>query len=157
MKHPAWICLPILVLVLIGFSASNALAQNPHFIRASASGPNNSGELTVSFKIAGLGSNVITTVTASADASAVYACINRGGKQPSDPKKEQVTGPVTASDDFSSGKNGQINDSLTLSPPPSTLNCPPGQRETLLELTYTNVKVSEPSAGTENIPGTFTL
>ncbi|WP_408008366.1 hypothetical protein ACJROX_27525 [Pseudalkalibacillus sp. A8] len=129
---------------------------NPHFIKASASGPDESGNLTVSFKIAGLGDNVTTTITASADATAEFACRNNGGNFPSDPKKQQVSGPVSASRQFTSGKNGQITGSLTLQPPPSTLDCPPGQEEVLVSVTYTNVQVSEPSAGSESIPGTFT-
>jgi hypothetical protein len=129
---------------------------NPHFIKASASGPDESGNLTVSFKIAGLGDNVTTTITASADATAEFACRNNGGNFPSDPKKQQVSGPVSASGQFTSGKNGQITGSLTLQPPPSTLDCPPGQEEVLVSVTYTNVQVSEPSAGSESIPGTFT-
>lgn len=136
-------------------TASIAAAQNPHFIRASASGPNANGNLTVNFKIAGLGDNVTTTVTASADATAVYACRNNGGNFPSDPKKQEVSGPVSASGQFTSGRNGQITGSLTLTPPPSTLDCPPGQREVLVSVTYTNVQVSQPDAGAQSIPGTF--
>lgn len=141
----------LLVVVLSGV----AIAASPHFVRASANGPNSSGNLVVNFKIAGLGDTVTTTVTASANATAVYACRNNGGNFPSDPKKQEVSGPVSASGQFTSGKNGQITGSLTLNPPASTLVCPPGQREVLASVTYTNVAVSEPNAGTENIPGTF--
>jgi hypothetical protein len=137
------------------FFATPASAASPHFVRASASGPDGNGDLVVNFKIAGLGDTVTTTVTASANATAVYACQNNGGNFPSDPKKQTVSGPVTASGQFTSGKNGQITGSLTLSPPPSTLDCPPGQHEVLASVTYTNVAVSEPAAGTEGIPGTF--
>ncbi|MFN2496575.1 MAG: hypothetical protein ABR608_11810 [Pseudonocardiaceae bacterium] len=150
-----------LVLVLAAFLSAMALAAgvafaaSPHFIRASAAGPDNTGDLAVTFKIAGLGDTVTTTVTASADATAVYACRNNGGNFPSDPKKTEVTGPVSASGEFTSGRNGQITGSLTLSPPPTTLNCPPGQRQVLVSVSYTNVKVSEPAAGDESIPGTF--
>jgi hypothetical protein len=136
-------------------AASPALAAAPHFVRADAAGPNADGTLTVNFKIAGLGDTVTTTVTASADATALYACQNRGGNFPEDPNKQQVSGPVSASGEFTSGKNGQITDSLTLSPPPSTLDCPGGQRVVLASVSYTNVAVSEPNAGTEPIPGTF--
>jgi hypothetical protein len=135
--------------------ASPASAASPHFIRASASGPDASGDLAVTFKIAGLGDTVTTTVTASANATAVYACQNNGGNFPSDPKKQTVSGPVTASGQFTSGKNGTITGTLTLNPPASTLDCPPGQHEVLASVTYTNVAVSEPAAGSESIPGTF--
>jgi hypothetical protein len=135
--------------------AGTALAQNDHFIRATASGPDASGNLTVSFKIAGLGSNETITVTASADGTAVYACRNNGGNFPADPKKTTVSGPVTASGEFTSGQNGQITDSLTLNPPPSTLTCPNGQHVVLVSVTYTDVQVSSPS-DTRSIQGTFT-
>jgi hypothetical protein len=135
--------------------AGVAHAASAHFVRASASGPDDSGNLVVDFKIAGLGDTVTTTVTASADATALYACQNNGGNFPSDPKKQEVSGPVSASGDFTSGKNGQITDSLTLMPPASTLDCPSGQHAVLARVSYTNVAVSEPNAGTEAIPGTF--
>jgi hypothetical protein len=131
-----------------------AVAAEPHFIRAAASGPDSAGDLTVDFKIAGLGDNVTLTVTASADATALYACRNKGGNFPSDPKKQEVSGPVSASGDFTSGKNGQITGSLTLSPPATTLVCPSGQRVVLARVSYTNVQVSG-GGDTESIPGTF--
>lgn len=143
--------LSMLVMVL---AAVPVLAANPHFIRASASGPNNAGNLLVNFKIAGLGDNVTITVTASADATAVYACRNNGGNFPADPKKTEVSGPVSASGDFTSGKNGQITGSLTLSPPATTLSCPAGQRRVLVSVSYTNVQVSG-GGDTASIPGTF--
>jgi hypothetical protein len=143
------------VVAVVGLVATAATAASPHFVRASATGPDNNGNLIVNFKIAGLGDTVTTTVTATANATAVYACRNNGGNFPSDPKKQTVSGPVSASGEFTSGKNGQITGSLTLMPPPSTLDCPSGQRDVLASVSYTNVAVSEPNAGAETIPGTF--
>jgi hypothetical protein len=132
-----------------------AVAASPHFINASASGPDAAGNLTVNFKIAGLGDNQTITVTATADGTAVYACQNNGGNFPSDPKKTTVSGPVSASGDFTSGKNGQITDSLTLMPPANTtLTCPGGQHVVLVSVSYTNVAVSG-GGDTALIPGTF--
>ncbi|MGH3333190.1 MAG: hypothetical protein ACRDPJ_17975 [Nocardioidaceae bacterium] len=145
----------IAVFAVLGLGTAPAVAASPHFLRASAAGPDNAGNLAVNFKIAGLGDNVTLTVTASADATAVYACQNNGGNFPSDPKKTESTGRVTASGDFTSGKNGSITGSLTLSPPPTTLSCPGGQRRVLVSVSYTNVQVSAPGAGAESIPGTF--
>src|SRR5215217_2088372 len=153
MRRLVMLCLSLLLLVSL--TAQAVFAQNPHFLRASASGPNNAGNLTVSFKIAGLGSNETITVTASANATAVYACRNNGGNFPSDPKKQTVSGPVSASGDFTSGQNGQITGSLTLSPPANTtLTCPGGQRVVLVSVSYTNVQVSG-GGDTASIPGTF--
>lgn len=138
----------------LGLAAGPAVAASPHFIKASASGPDANGNLGVNFKIAGLGDTATTTVTASANATATFACQNNGGNFPSDPKKQEVSGPVSASGDFTSGKNGQITGSLTLMPPPSTLECPSGQNRVLVKVSYTGVQVS--GAGeTESIPGVF--
>src|SRR5215218_1167312 len=94
--------------------------------------------VTVNFKLAGLGDNETVTVATTADASATYACRNKGGNFPSDPKKTDVTGTVTASGQFSSGKNGSVTGSLELlpPPPPTTLTCPGGQRRVLVSVTY---------------------
>jgi hypothetical protein len=140
--------------VVLGFATGPALAASPHFIRASASGPGNTGTLTVNFKIAGLGDNQTITVIASASATAVYACRNNGGNFPSDPKKQEVSGPVSGSGDFTSGKNGQITGSLTILPPASDLSCPAGQRRVLASVLYTDVTVTG-AGDTVSIPGNF--
>ena len=142
------------VLAAAAVIATPAIAASPHFIRADAAGPNAQGNLAVNFKIAGLGDNQTITVTATANATALYACQNNGGNFPSDPKKQLVSGPVSASGQFTSGKNGQITGSLTLMPPASTLDCPGGQHEVLARVSYTNVQVSG-GGDTESIPGTF--
>ena len=142
-------------LVVMLAMAAPALAQNPHFIRASAH-LNNNGTLTVSWKEAGLGNNQNISYVASADATATYVCVNRGGANPSAQNKTTVAGPVSAEGTFSSGKNGQIRASLTLSPPPSDISCPPGQSLELAEVSYTNVSITDTTNGiTETIPGTF--
>ncbi len=143
------------LLILTVVAVPTATAANPHFIRATADGPDDAGNLVVNFKIAGLGKNVATTITASAHATAIYACRNNGGNFPSDPKKQEVSGPVSASGEFTSGKNGQITGILILMPPPTTLECPSGQNVVLASVSYTNVQVSEPNAGTAAIAGTF--
>jgi hypothetical protein len=125
-----------------------ALAQNAHFLRAVNQGISDSTD-TITFKIAGLGSAVTTTVTAEAEAAALYACQNNGGNFPSDPKKQEETGTVSASGEFTSGKNGSITGGLTLSAPASTLNCPGGQTEVLVCVEFENKRVSEPAAGTQ--------
>lgn len=132
-------------------------ADNAHFVRASAS-INNNGILSVSWKEAGLGSNVLITYTAGADGTANYACFNGGGKHPSASNKESVAGPVTASGTFSSGKNGSISASLNVSPPAATLACPSGQRRVMAYVAYTNVFISDDTTPErEDIPGSFAL
>ncbi|WP_211609263.1 hypothetical protein [Halogranum amylolyticum] len=131
-------------------------AANPHFIRCSARGPDNAGNLEVVWKEAGLGDNQNIDYEASANATAVYACINRGGKYPQATNKESFEGSVSATGTFSSGKNGQINGSLTLMPPESTWDCPPGQQEVLASVSYSNVKIVDMTNDeTCEVPGSF--
>jgi hypothetical protein len=132
-----------------------ALAVSPHFVSASAtlSGTN----LSVSFKEAGLGTNQQITYVASADSTVTYVCVNRGGANPSAQDKTTISGPVSATGTFSSGKNGQVTASLTLNPPgPGSFSCPSGQSLEIAQVTYTNVSVTDTTNGiTEPIPGTF--
>jgi len=120
-----------------------APTSGTHFQSASAdftSATDNT--LTASFDIAGLGTAASTvTVRASANASALYACQNGGGNFPTDPKKKQSNGIVSAQGDFAAD-NGRATGTLLLSPPPSTLNCPGGQTAVLVSVTYTNVQIN---------------
>jgi hypothetical protein len=146
------LCAPLLLLVAM---ASAAHAVSPHFVRASAD--LDGANLVVSFKEAGLGTNQLINYTASADATATYVCVNNGGGNPSAQNKTTVSGPVSASGTFSSGKNGQVTASLTLSPPSAGgFSCPPGQDLEIAQVVYTNVAITDTTNGiTEPIPGTF--
>ena len=138
--------------LILGIGAAVALAANVHFIDADAERQGNN--LKVSFKIAGLGDNESITVTASCTATANYECINGGGKNPAAANKEQVIADLSVSGDFTSDKNGSVTGTLTINPPPATLDCPGGQRLVLQSVTYENVSVSA-GGDTENIGGTF--
>ena len=146
------LCAP---LVFIVAAATPAHAVSPHFVSASAnlSGTN----LVVNFKEAGLGTNQLITYTATANATVTYVCVNRGGANPSASNKTTISGPVSATDTFSSGKNGQVTASLTLNPPgPGSFSCPPGQTLEIAQVTYTDVAITDTTNGiTEPIPGTF--
>jgi hypothetical protein len=71
----------VLSLMALAIAAVPALAQNEHFVRASAalSGTN----LVVSFKEAGLGDNQLVTCGAGAGATATYVCVNGAVPTPS--------------------------------------------------------------------------
>lgn len=142
------------LLVLLAF-ATPAYADSPHFVRADAS--LSGANLVVSFKEAGLGTNQLITYVASADGTATYVCVNKGGGNPSAQNKTTVSGPVSATDTFNSGKNGSVTASLTLNPPgPGSFSCPKGQSRELAEAVYTNVAITDTTNNvTEPIPGTF--
>jgi hypothetical protein len=148
--------LTLTVIALTSFGAITVWAASPHFLRCAASGVNPDGSLDVSFTIAGLGDNQTLTVTATAHADAVYGCLNHGQQCPNAANKQEVHADVSATGTFTSGKNGSIRASLSVDPPPATLNCPGGQTLVLVSVSYTNVSVSAPGAGDcIPSPGTF--
>jgi hypothetical protein len=146
----------VLSLIVAALAAVPAFAGNAHFIKSATDATRSGNNLVVQFKEAGLESGSVETVVASADARAVYACVNGGGNVPSDAKKKTVSDRVENSDEFPANKNGNIEGTLTLKPPPSTLNCPGGQTDTLFSVTYSNVRVKDLDSGASiSISGTF--
>lgn len=127
-------------LALTSFVANTVRAQNPHFLRCSSSSPDNSGDLSACFRIAGLGGTTVN-VTATANATAVYACLNHGEHCPSAANKSTTTAQVQANGTFTV-TNGQAKGCLALSPPPSTLTCPNGQKFVLVSISYSDITLS---------------
>jgi len=120
--------------------AAPALAA-PHFQSASSS-VNNAGALVVNFDERGLGNDNVT-YTLTADATALYACINRGGKNPAAANKQSFEGQVSGGGSFEV-KNGRVVASLTAGPllaPQFT--CPSGQQRVLAAVTYTNIVLTD--------------
>lgn len=137
------IVVAIAAIVVMLATATVALADNPHFIKASGA-INSNGSLTVSWKEAGLGTNQNIDYVLSADSTATYVCINGGGGNPSASNKTTVSGPVSATGTFSSGKNGQVTASLTAGPPSAGgFSCPPGQTLGLASVSYTNIVLTD--------------
>jgi hypothetical protein len=129
--------------LLIG--AAVGLAAAPKF-HAATSSVNNDGALVVAWDERGLGNdNVDYTLTA--DATALYACINGGGKHPQAANKEAFEGAVSGGGSFEP-KNGRIVASLTAGPLPAPeFTCPSGQRRVLAAVTYTNIVLTDTSNG----------
>jgi hypothetical protein len=148
---------PLLAIAALLLSSGPASADSPHFLRASAS-LDQSGNLVCSFKEAGLGNTLSTeAVTCSADATAVYACINGGGNHPQASNKETVSGPVSSSGEFPV-RNGSTTGSLTVAPPgPGDFSCPPGQRLVLASVSYTDVTLTGAAGDSASVPGTFSV
>ena len=134
-----------LVVALLAMAATTR-ADSPHFTRA-ASALDNDGNLVVAWKEAGLGDNVSISYTMSADATATYQCLNRGGNCPAAANKQDVAGPVGATGTFSSGKNGSITASLTAEPPPTTLVCPGNQVVRLQQVSFSNIALRDDTNG----------
>jgi hypothetical protein len=129
-------------------AAAGALAASAHFVRGpTASIDTSSGDVTVTWKEAGLGDTVSVDYVASATAAARYQCVNRGGNCPAASNKQDVLTNVSASGTFQSGKNGAINGSLTFEPPEGTLNCPGGQVLKMVSVSFTSIALSDTTNG----------
>lgn len=132
------------LLVAIGTATAAAFAASAHFVRGPFASLNSSnGNVSVSWKEAGLGDTVNVAYVASANGTARYQCVNRGGNCPAAANKQDVAGPVTASGVFSSGKNGTITGSLTIEPPAGTLDCPGGQVLKMVSASFTNIALAD--------------
>ncbi len=144
--------------MMLAFAISPVFAASPHFISASAAivSP---GNLVVSWKDAGLGDDLLIHYVATANAIADYGCLNGGGNHPKAANKFTVDGPVSGEGDFSSGKNGTINGSLTLYPPSAgSFSCPSGQTLVLADVTYSNIVLMDTTDGiTAPIAGTLSM
>ena len=137
------------------FAVATATAANPHFIRATASVPPSVGQLVVDYKVAGLGNTVTTSVTLRAERTATWACKDDDDTFPGDPlvaitpsAGTTLLGPFPAT-------GGQVAGTISVSPGGHLLQCPDGQIVTLVEVSYTDVRIIHSSAGTRSIPGTF--
>lgn len=149
----------VAALALATGPASAAGGGNPHFNRTSASASGT--DLTVSFKEVGLGSGTTVTIVVNARWDAQFACYNNGGKHPSATNKETFSGEASASGQFTSDKNGNIVDSLTVSAPTVSSNgfsCPPGQTEVLTYIQWSDISVTDStSPASVDVAGTFTF
>jgi hypothetical protein len=130
--------------IALSVAAAAAVASGAHFVRGPfASIDTSNAHVTVSWKEAGLGDTATVEYEASADGTARYQCVNRGGKCPAAANKQDVNGPVTASGAFASGKNGAITASLTFEPPAGTLNCPGGQVLKMVSASFVNIALAD--------------
>jgi hypothetical protein len=140
-------CVTALLVVMAG----PAWADAPKFHRA-VSSVDSSGALVVGFDERGLG-NTNVDYTLTADATAVYACINGGGNHPQAVNKETVNAEVSAAASFEP-KNGRVVASLSAGPPSAgSFSCPPGQRLVLASVAYTGIVLTDTSnAVTTSVP-----
>jgi hypothetical protein len=139
------VLLPILVLALVGLTPQIAWATSgAHFFFANSS-VNDDGALAVTWDEAGLGQDQVN-YTLSADATAIYACINGGNNHPKAANKETVQGQVSGGGTFTP-KNGRVRPPeaiLTAGPlSAGSFTCPSGQRLVLAKVTYTNIVLTD--------------
>lgn len=131
--------------LVIGVIAIGVAIAAPHF-QSADSAVNNTGALVVSFDERGLGNDDID-YRLTADATAIFACFNRGGNHPEAANKETVNSEVSVRMSFEP-KNGRVVASLTSGTPSAgTFSCPGGQRLVLAAVTYTNIVLTDLTNG----------
>lgn len=123
--------------------AAVTVADSPHFV-GKVTAKLTDDAVQVCFKEAGLGTNQLIDYTASANATATFVCVNGGGQCPNASNKTTVSGPVSATGTFSSGRNGAVSQCLTIEPPSAgTFTCPGGQTLTLSEVSYSGIQIKD--------------
>jgi hypothetical protein len=137
----------VLVIAAALFCAGGVTrAASPHFVGA-VTATLVGNNVQVCWKEAGLGDNQNISYEASAFVTATFHCVNGGGNCPNAANKVTVSGPVTATGTFASGKNGQITACLTLEAPdppdPGDFSCPGGQTLTLSEISFSNIRITD--------------
>ncbi len=145
----------VFFLAFATITASAAWAQSPHFIgTATVSAISSDGSISVSFKEAGVGNNVLISYAFGGNWVADYGCVNKGGNHPSASNKTAESGTLNVTGSFESGKNGSINGSLTFTPPsPDTeLSCPGNQVAVLADISYTGLTLTDT---TNNVAATL--
>ena len=132
-------------IVTLTAQMASASTSGAHFFSSSAS-IDGSGALVVTWDEAGLGNENID-YTLTADATAVYACINGGGNHPKAANKETVADQVSSKGSFQS-RNGRVKASLTAGPlSAGGFSCPSGQQLVLARVTYSNIVLTDTTNG----------
>src|SRR5438876_8997975 len=134
------------MIALASFMAITVLAANAHFMSCSST-VDSSGDLSVSFRIAGLGAGASDTITATTTATSTWGCLNGGQQCPNAANKFTSSDPISASLDVKAGHNGSASGNITLSPTQPANFCPHGQKMVLISVTYTDVTLTNSDSG----------
>lgn len=146
-----------LTAIITAAAALPAFADAPKFHSASSS-VNSAGALVVSFDERGLGNEDIS-YSLRASATASYACINGGGRNPSAENKRSTNGDVAGGGTFKP-ENGRVRGSVSAGPiSAGDFSCPPGQRMVLTAVSYWNIVLTDTTNGVStsapNVSRTF--
>jgi hypothetical protein len=119
-----------------------ALAQNAHFVKLSGD-IGTGGALDLTWKEAGLGDSVTVNYTATAQACAIFACINNGGQHPQAANKQSTFGNPVQDTTCTSQQNGTVSCGVSVGPPSPPITCPDSQGPYLTWVEYKNIVVTD--------------
>lgn len=142
MTKPRLLTIGAMLIAALSFGVYAAFATEGAHFMSSSSSVNDGGGLVVNWDEAGVGNGDID-YTLAADATAVYACINNGGRHPKASNKQAFEGAVSAGGSFQS-RNGRVRASLTAGPLTAPqFTCPTGQTRVLAHVSYTNIVLTD--------------
>lgn len=135
-----------MALLTAGAVGAQASTSGAHYMPATSASVNDAGALVVAIDETGVGRENVT-YTLTANAQAVYACINGGGNHPKAANKETVAGQVSTGGTFSP-TNGRIRAALTTGPlSAGGFTCPSGQTLVLASVSYSNIVLKDTTNG----------
>jgi hypothetical protein len=127
------------LVALVMANPASAVAAKFHSATGSV---DNAGSLVVSFDERGLGTDNID-YSLTADATALYACINGGGKHPQAANKEAFEGQVSGGASFEP-KNGRVIADIAVEALQAPeFQCPSGQKRVLAAVSYSNIVLTD--------------
>ena len=145
MYRVKFLSLSLLLMATLAVSSTFAATSGAKFKSASGS-VSSTGALVVSFDESGLGNENVNYVLRS-DATATYACINGGGKNPSAANKRTMSGAVLGSATLEP-KNGRVIGTISAGPlSAGDFSCPSGQRLVLASVSYSNITLTDTTNG----------
>lgn len=124
--------------LVFGVATATAAAN----FKSSSFSVNSLGQLVCSYDVSGLGNVSSTNGTCGGQNTAVYQCINNGGKNPAAGNKSTSTGAAGTSQEVPV-HNGRATGSLPVDPTgPGGFSCPGGQTLYLVGSCYTDVSMN---------------
>jgi hypothetical protein len=139
MRHHRFLIMALVLVGILAFGAATATAAAN--FKSSSFSVNSLGQLVCSYDVSGLGNVSSTLGTCGGNNTAVYQCINNGGKNPAAGNKSTSTGEVNTSQQVPV-HNGRASGSLTVDPAgPGGFSCPNGQTLYLVSSCYTDVSM----------------
>lgn len=148
----------VTTLVLLSLQVPTVFAASPHFIDSSAAMASTGSVLNVSFTLAGLGKSTGVMVIAMSYATEEFVCLNPDGSLADTLQTSGTSGRIGF---FAVDMHGRVSAILPIYPstPPwwfcTSLFGDSNQKVVLASVSYTNIQLSEDSAGTVDVPGTY--
>ncbi len=136
-------------------STPASATSGAHFFKDTGASINDNGALVVTIDEAGVGQSQVN-YTLTANATAVWACLNGGGNHPKAANKETVSGQVSTAASFSP-INGRVMATMPPTGPlsPGAFSCPSGQTLVLASASYSDITLTDTTNGvTDNLGST---